>query len=202
MAQRFGDARALLVGAQLGSAMLSSLNDPATLAMTARMAGLDVANVLRWSTAMLTESQSEMFVAQAGMIMDTLAHSARAMDKVMGDTIRTGAAAKIGGAVIRASGLRKWTEALKGGFWLGAIAQVAHERGKAFAELDPVFDPRSAASASPRRNGRSTSRRKPGSRGQARNSCGRPTSPRLAARKRRRPRKSWRSSSTPSWISP
>jgi hypothetical protein len=41
--------------------------------------------------------------------------------------------------VVRASFLRKWTEALKGGFWLGAIAQVAHERGRAFGDLDPVF---------------------------------------------------------------
>ncbi len=139
IARRAADARSLLVGAQLGSAMLSSLNDPATLTMGARLAGLKAANVLHWATVLMTEEKSEVFAAQTGFIMDTLAHSARAQDKVMGDTIRSGAAAKIGGAVIRASGLRKWTEALKGGFWLGAIAQVAHERGKAFAELDPAF---------------------------------------------------------------
>jgi hypothetical protein len=63
---------------------------------------------------------SEVFAAQTGMIMDTLAHTARSTDKVMGDTLRSGVAAKIGGAVIRASGLRKWTEGAQGGFWLGA----------------------------------------------------------------------------------
>lgn len=139
IARRAADARSLLVGAQLGSAMISSFNDPATLLMTARMAGLDAANVLHWATAMLTEKHSEVFVAQTGMIMDTLAHTARATDTVMGDTVRTGVAAKIGGAVIRASGLRKWTEALKGGFWLGAIAQVAHDRALPFKELDKTF---------------------------------------------------------------
>jgi len=139
IARVFGDGRSLLIGAQLGSAMISSLNDPGTLLMTARMAGLKASNVLRWTTAMLTEPGSEVFAAQTGHIMDTLAVTARAQDTVMGDTIRSGVAAKIGGGVIRASGLRKWTEALKGGFWLGAIAQVAHERGKAFADLDPVF---------------------------------------------------------------
>jgi hypothetical protein len=139
MARRFGDARSLLVGAQLGSAMISSLNDPATLLMTSRMAGLDVGNVLHWATVLLTEKGSEKFAAQTGMIMDTLALSARANDTVMGDTIRTGMAAKIGGAVIRASGLRKWTESLKGGFWLGAIAQVANDRATAFRDLDPAF---------------------------------------------------------------
>jgi hypothetical protein len=66
-------------------------------------------------------------------------HTARANDKVMGDTLRSGAAAKIGGAVIRGSFLRKWTEALKGGFWLGAMAQMAHERGKAWGDLDKIF---------------------------------------------------------------
>lgn len=139
VARRFADARSLLVGAQLGGAMLSSLNDPATLTMGARMAGLNVSNILSWATHMLTEPGSEVFAAQTGFMMDTLAHAARAQNKIMGDTIRSGVAAKIGGAVIRASGLRKWTEALKGGFWLGAIAQVASERTKAFNELDPAF---------------------------------------------------------------
>lgn len=139
IARRAADARSLLMGAQLGSAMLSSLNDPATLLMTSRMAGLKAGNVMHWTSAMMTEKGSEVFAAQTGFMMDVLTHTARSMDKVMGDTVRSGVAAKIGGAVIRASGLRKWTEALKAGFWLGSIAQVASERTKAFAELEPAF---------------------------------------------------------------
>lgn len=138
-AQRLANARAWLVSAQLGSAMLSSLNDPATLVMGAKMAGLKASNVLHWTTAMLTEKNAEVFAAQTGFMMDAMAHSARGTDKIMGETIRSGWAAKMSEGVIRASGLRRWTEGLKGGFWLGAIAQVAHERGKAFAELDPEF---------------------------------------------------------------
>jgi len=139
IAERFAQARSGLIGAQLGSAMVSSLNDPGTLTMGARMAGLDVANVLKWTTFMLTEKNAEVFAAQTGFMMDTLAHTALASDKIMGDTVRSGIAAKIGGAVIRASGLRRWTEGLKGGFWLGSIAQVAHEMPKAFADLDKAF---------------------------------------------------------------
>ena len=138
-AQRLANARAWLVSAQLGSAMLSSLNDPATLTMGAKMAGLKASNVLHWTAHMLTEKDAEVFAAQTGFMMDAMAHSARGTDKIMGETIRSGWAAKMSEGVIRASGLRRWTEGLKGGFWLGAIAQVAHERGKAFADLDPAF---------------------------------------------------------------
>lgn len=137
-ARRFADARSLLVGAQLGSAMISSLNDPGTLLITARMAGLPIMNVLRWAAESFKPG-GERFAATTGMIMDTLAHTLRGESKVLGDTIRSGRAAQLGAAVIRGSGLRRWTEALKAGHWLGSLATVADQLGNSFRDLDPRF---------------------------------------------------------------
>lgn len=139
IARRASDARALLVAAQLGSAMISSLNDTGTILMTARFNGLRIMPIVREAARAVFGKGSEVHAAQMGLIMDTLAHTARSADQVMGDTVRSGIAAKLGGAVIRASGLRKWTEGIKHGFALGVQAQVAAERGVAFAALEPKF---------------------------------------------------------------
>jgi hypothetical protein len=140
IARRFADTRSLLIGAQLGGTLITALNDPGTMLMTARFNGIPISNVVRWTARMVKERGSEVFAAQQGLIMDTLAQVARAHDSVMGDTIRTGIAAKIGGAVIRASGLRRWTEGIKHGYALGTQAHLATEAaGKDFTELHPAF---------------------------------------------------------------
>jgi len=134
-ARRWADARAVLVASQLGSALISSMNDIGTVMMTARFNGLPAMQILKEAVANILGPGSEARAAQNALIMDTLAHAARGADSVMGDVIRTGTAAKLGGAVIRASGLRKWTEGLKHGFALGAQAELAAERTTPFAEL-------------------------------------------------------------------
>jgi hypothetical protein len=139
LARRAADLRSLAIGAQLGSTLITALNDPGTALMTARFNGLPMMTFVRWFMHQLTTPGSETFAAQMGMIMDHLAHAGRALDTVMGDTIRSGIAAKIGSAVIRASGLRKWTEAIRQGYGLGTMAHLATERVKAFGDLDPAL---------------------------------------------------------------
>lgn len=139
LARRAADLRSLAIGAQLGSTLITALNDPGTALMTARFNGLPIMTFMREFMRMLRTPGSETLAAQTGMIMDHLAHAARATDTVMGDTVRSGVAAKIGSAVIRASGLRKWTEAIRQGYGLGTMAHLATERGKAFGDLDPAL---------------------------------------------------------------
>jgi len=139
LARRAADMRSLLIGSQLGSTLITALNDPGTALMTARFNGLPVMTFMRQMMRQLTTPGSETFAAQMGMIMDHLAHLARGYDTIMGDAIRSGAAAKIGAGVIRASGLRKWTEAIRQGYGLGTMAHLATERVKAFGQLDPAL---------------------------------------------------------------
>ncbi len=139
MARVLGDTRHVLSAAQLGSAMISSLTDPGTLMMAARFNGLPVMSTIGRAVSMMTEKGSEVFAAQQGLVLDTLAHAAGQADKVMGETIRTGIAAKLSNANIRASGLRRWTSVLRGAFGLEMMAHAARERGKAFGDLGADF---------------------------------------------------------------
>jgi hypothetical protein len=66
--------------------------------------------------------EGEILAAQQGLIADSLAHAAREDDRIMGQMIRTSVAAKMGTAVIRASGLRLWTAKLRAAFGLGWMA--------------------------------------------------------------------------------
>jgi len=139
LANAIGDVRSLLSAAQLGSALISSLSDPGTAAVAARFNGLPVMNVISRAVSMMGEKGSEIFAAQQGVVLDTLAHAAGAGDRILGEEIRSGIAAKISSANIRLSGLRRWTGVLRAAFGLEFMAHVARERGTALAELEPRF---------------------------------------------------------------
>lgn len=137
MAQWMGDARHLLGGVDLGGAIISSFNDPGMAVMRARMDGIPAANVLKNATSMMGEKGSEIFVAQQGLLSDTLAHAVGQVDRLSGEMIRAGLPGKIATANIRLSGLRRWTAILRGSFGLEWMAHIARERGQGFADLDP-----------------------------------------------------------------
>lgn len=139
LANTMGDVRSWLSATQLGSAIISSFGDVGTAMMAARMNGLPVSNVISRATQMMGEKGSEVFAAQQGLVMDSLAHAMGRADRISGETIRTGLASKLANANIRASGLRRWSASLRGAFGLEMMAHVARERGKAFGDLDQAF---------------------------------------------------------------
>jgi hypothetical protein len=139
IAQGVGNMRSLLVAAQMGSAIVSSISDVATVAMSARFAGIPAMNVFRRATAMMAEPGAEIFAAQQGLVADAIAHGVGQADRVLGETLKSGVAAKLGSGVIRASGLRRWTAIWRNAFGLEMMAHVARERGTTFADLDPTF---------------------------------------------------------------
>jgi hypothetical protein len=133
--------------------MISSITDAGTLAMAARFNGLPVMGVLSRATAMMGEKGSEIFAAQQGLVLDTLAHAVGSTDKIMGESIRTGVMAKIASANIRAQGLRRWTSVLRAAFGLEMMAHVANVADQAFGELEPPFKAALDATASRRPSG-------------------------------------------------
>jgi hypothetical protein len=119
--------------------MISSITDAGSLAMAARFNGLPVMGVMSRATAMMGEKGSEIFAAQQGLVLDTLAHAVGSTDKIMGESIRTGVMAKIASANIRAQGLRRWTSVLRAAFGLEMMAHVANVADQAFADLEKPF---------------------------------------------------------------
>lgn len=138
-ARALSDARSAILGGTIGSAILSSLTDAGTVLMNARFNGIPMMRVAANAIAEMTRPGSEIFAAQQGLIADTLAQSLSSLDKAMGETVRTGRLAKIGNAVVRASGLRRWTAAWRNAFGLNMMAHGARERGKLYGALDADF---------------------------------------------------------------
>ncbi|MBS7703171.1 hypothetical protein [Chelatococcus asaccharovorans] len=138
-ARHMGDMRGWLVGTQMGSAIISSLTDVPLMAQIARFNGLPVMNVIRNATTMMAEPGAEIRAAHAGLIADSLAQTARENDRFMGETIRSGAVAKMAGAVIRASGLRRWTATLRNAFGMEFMAHAARLAERPLGEIEPRF---------------------------------------------------------------
>lgn len=137
LAHLSGDMRSWLVASQMGSAIISSISDQATLAMAARFNGLPVMGVIGRAIRDLGASGSEIHAAQHGLVADSIAASMHGVDRFAGETIRAGRLGQLAGSVVRASGLRRWTAVLRDAFGLETMALHARESGKAFAELEP-----------------------------------------------------------------
>lgn len=138
-ANLMGTQRSLLVASQLGSAIISSINDPALLVMTARFNGLSATRILARAVDGLLHPDREIAAVQHGFIADSIAGSVYDADRYMGEMIATNRSAKLAGAVIRASGLRRWTSALREAFALEFQATLHNRAGTAFDALPDAF---------------------------------------------------------------
>lgn len=125
-ATMIGDARAFLASAQLGGALISSFADIGTLAAVARFNDLPVTGTLSRAIRMLADGEAEITALQAGVVADSIAHGVGGVDRYMGETLRAGTAAKMSAAVMRASGLRRWSSVLRATFGLEFQAQMAN----------------------------------------------------------------------------
>lgn len=139
MAAVSGLMRTWLVAAQLGSAMLSAITDQATNVMTRRLNGLPVAKMLPDLMRDLADPRADLNAAQVGVISQTFASAARQHDKVMGEEIRAGRMSQIANAVLRASGIDKWTRVQRSGFALQMMGAGATHAGKGFDEISDAF---------------------------------------------------------------
>jgi hypothetical protein len=132
-----GDMRATIASAQLGGALLSSFADMGTLAATARFNDLPVTQTLSRAIQMLADGEAEITATQAGVVADSIAHGVGGVDRYMGETLRAGLPAKMSSAVMRASGLRRWSSVLRSAFGMEFMAQMANHvrKGTAFEAL-------------------------------------------------------------------
>lgn len=138
-ANAMSDMRSWLVSSQLGSAIISSISDPALLTMTARFNDVPALKVLTRAAADMARPGAEIDALQHGFIADSIAGDVRAGDRFMGEAIRSGIAAKTSSAVIRASGLRRWTATLRNAFGMEFQAKIANDAGRAWGDLSPAF---------------------------------------------------------------
>lgn len=129
-------ARNLQVASKLGGAVLSSVVDEATLAITARLNGLPEVQLLRNELAALNPlNQTERDLARrAGLSLDTLLHE---MHRFGDDRLGAGWTDKLANATMRASGLNALTEARKRAFGVTMMSAVGKLSRQEWASIDP-----------------------------------------------------------------
>ncbi len=135
----WSEVRSGLVGSQMGSAILSSITDPALMTMIARFNDIPAANVIRRAVAGMADGGFELNAAQLSLVADSAAMRIRANDQFMGETMRTGTMAKIASGVIQLSGLRRWTGVLRSAFGMEMMATAAARLETPHAKLPQGF---------------------------------------------------------------
>ena len=132
LARTFSMVRNIQTAAKLGGAIISSVTDLGTLALTAGYNRLPYWQLVKDIAAQGGKDGQE-FMAAHGMIADSLADS---MNRWSGDHLGTNWSGKMANSVMRWSFLNAWTDGLRGGFQLtmnGALAKMAK---KSWAQLD------------------------------------------------------------------
>jgi len=138
-AQRMGEIRAALTAARMGSAILSSLVDPARMVVLGRFYDLDGTRMLERAIAGMGDNSFELNAAQLGIVADSAAMVARHNDRYSGDMMRTGIMARISTGVIAASGLRRWSGVLRATVGMEMMANMANKAHLGFDALPEHF---------------------------------------------------------------
>lgn len=127
--------RNIQTAAKLGGAVISSVTDLGTLAVTAGYNRLPYWQLLKDIGAQ-TSSEARDFMATHGMIAESVADS---MNRWSGDHLGTNWSGKMANSVMKWSLMNAWTDGLRQGFTLSmnaAMAKMAKSEWGALAERD------------------------------------------------------------------
>jgi hypothetical protein len=135
LAHTFEAVRNIQTAAKLGSAVVSSVTDLGTLAITAGYNRLPYWQLLK-DVAAQGSKDTRDFMASHGMIAEA---AASAMNRWSGDHLGAGWSGKMANSVMRLSLLNAWTDGLRQGFTLtmnGKLAEMAKGAWSGLHEFD------------------------------------------------------------------
>lgn len=132
----FGGTRAVLTSAQLGSALLSSVTDFATMRTAASIMGLHQGNMIANSVRLLADSASREEAARMGYVAEALAEAGAASSRYFGDMFGSGLPDRLASFTMRVSGLSFVTDMRKVAFQMEFSALMAHNGGRAWGDID------------------------------------------------------------------
>lgn len=132
-----GKTRSYLASTQLGSAIVSSVTDEATVAASARIIGLNPLNVfsttLRYTLSGATREQA----ARAGFVAERLGDAIGGAARFRGEIVGAGLAERFAAATMRLSGLSFLTDARKIAIQWEQAAKLADMADLPFDGIDP-----------------------------------------------------------------
>lgn len=136
MATFFSGTRAVLSSIQLGSAVLSSVTDVATITTAAHAVGMSASNVMSKSVQLMASHATRETAARMGYVAEALADAGGGSSRFMGKMIGTGLPERLVGFTLRASGLSFVTDMRKIAFQMEFSGFMADNADRAFAAID------------------------------------------------------------------
>lgn len=136
-ARFFGGVRATLTGIQLGSAVVSSVTDAATIQAAATTIGLSGRNVMSRSVELMASQATRETAARMGYVAETLADSGSSMARYFGKTFGTGLPDRLASFTLRATGLSFVTDMRKIAFQMEFAGHLADMGGQRWGDVDP-----------------------------------------------------------------
>lgn len=132
MHRAFSMARAVQSGARLGGALISSITDLGTLALTAGYNKLGYWQLVK-DIGSQASKETRDWMSSHGMIADS---AATALNRFSGDMLGQHWSGKIAASVFRISLMNAWIDGLRQGFTLTMNAGLARMAKKTWAQLD------------------------------------------------------------------
>lgn len=127
--------RAFAASAQLGSAVLSSVTDVATITVAAQHIGMSSSNVLATSVALLKAGATRETAARMGYVAETLATTGGGSARYFGKVFGTGITERMAGFTLRATGLTQVTDWRKIAFQQEFAGFLAEHADRSFDQL-------------------------------------------------------------------
>jgi hypothetical protein len=139
MARFFSGTRAVLASAQLGSAVLSSVTDVATITSAAQHMGMNARNVLGRSVELMKSQATRQTAARMGYVAGSLADAGSGSARYFGRMFGNGLPERLAGFTLRATGLNFVTDMRKVAFQMEFAGFLAEHADAGFAALpDPL----------------------------------------------------------------
>lgn len=136
MASFFAGTRAVLTSVQLGSAILSSTTDLATIGVAAKIAGMNPTNVFARAVGYAASHATRETAARMGYVAGALADAGASHSRFIGGVLGSGWPQKLAGFTMRASGLSFWTDMNRTAFKMEFSGFLADNAARAFADID------------------------------------------------------------------
>lgn len=133
------NVRSLLVSAQLGSAVISAISDSMTTALTAYMNGIPPARVLARTLRQVVEPSAELNAVELGLLGDDMARIAGAATRFGGEILKRNLMSRLADITMRASLLRRWTQAGRHAFGLEFAALLGRNVEQPFEKLPAML---------------------------------------------------------------
>lgn len=136
-ARFFSGTRSTLTSIQLGSAVVSSVTDAATISAAATTIGMSGRNIMSRSVKLMFDQATRDTAARMGYVAETLADSGASMARYFGQTFGTGLPERLSSFTLRATGLSYITDMRKIAFQMEFAGHLADQADRTFAAIEP-----------------------------------------------------------------